>query len=59
MKGSQFIKAETGRDPSSTHYLKARRLGIRTHQEAVVYMTEKIGRMYGGTEFDGEYTLTK
>jgi thymidine phosphorylase len=38
MKGSQFAEAETGLNPSSTHYLKARRLGIRTHQEAVVYM---------------------
>lgn len=38
MKRSQSTEAETGPDPSPTHYLKARRLGIRTHQEAVVYM---------------------
>lgn len=28
-------------------------------QEALVYMTEKVAKMYGGTEFEGEYTLAK
>jgi len=38
MNVSQLPEVETARDPTSVHYLKARRLGIRTHQEAVVYM---------------------
>jgi len=28
-------------------------------QEAVAYMTEKVAKMFGGTEFEGEYTLAK
>src|SRR3954471_12359829 len=38
MNAPQISEMETGRDPASAHHLKARRLGIRTHQEAVVYM---------------------
>jgi len=38
MNAPQLPEVETGRDPASAHYLKARSLGIRTHQEAVVYM---------------------
>src|SRR5678816_1363604 len=29
---------EDGHNAAEPHYLKARRLGVRTHQEAVVYM---------------------
>ena len=38
MKASGSTGLEPGPDGAKAHSLKARRLGIRTHQEAVVYM---------------------
>jgi thymidine phosphorylase len=38
MNAPELSEAEAERAHASAHYLKARRLGIRTHQEAVVYM---------------------
>lgn len=38
MSGPESTAFETGRDAAKVHHLKVRRLGIRTHQEAVVYM---------------------